>query len=80
MITAAEAKELTNETLKSQVDVLTKDIEKAIREAISGGYTYCYYDQPISHAVVEILENMGYKVDKYADTICTYYQISWNIK
>lgn len=73
MITAAEAKELT-------VDVLTKDIEKAIREAISDGYTYCYYDQPISHAVVEILENMGYKVDKYADMICTYYQISWNIK
>lgn len=77
MISAKEAKEQTNKFFQANTDKELNEIEKQIKQAISYGEFFVYMDTRISNPTKEILEKLGYEVEKYKQNNEFYTIIDW---
>ncbi len=65
MISAKEAKEQSDKTLQTGIDEEMIAIENQIKQAISAGKLSVYIDTCISKSAKELLERLGYKVERH---------------
>ena len=81
MISAKEARKLTNTSTSEQLEKELKSIEEVIVYKAKCGYDYAIYDDIISKQALLILASEGYRTEEYptirdcAYTLC--YKISW---
>lgn len=82
MITAKEARELSNKMSGEQIHKELEVVEREIKRVIAGGYTYVHINMVLSSAAIAELRALGYTVESlsdYGDPLMygTRYKIAW---
>lgn len=77
IISATEARNKTEENIKTHSQEQMKDIEDKIHEAIESREFYCFYSGTIHSSNIDRLINLGYKIDPVDTLSGKFNKISW---
>lgn len=80
MITAEEARSISEQSLKATLQKELELVEQRIKQVSSGGHTYVLVDD-LSAECIKELESLGYTATRYFkfanDPDSAYYRIDW---
>lgn len=67
LLSAKEARELSNKGLSEQDEKLLEEVATAINEAVEKKEKYFYWYKPMTNGVSKKLEELGYKIEILRD-------------